>query len=43
MTLRFGAGFHAEAVRIALTSGLSRKQITQDLGVGFSTLKRWIQ
>ena len=35
--------FRAEAVRIALTSGLSRKQVSEDLGVGFSTLSRWIQ
>jgi len=35
--------FRAEAVRIALTSGLSRKRIAEDLGVGFSTLSRWIQ
>ena len=30
--------FRAEAVRIALTSGLSRRQVASDLGVGFSTL-----
>jgi len=35
--------FRAEAVRIALTSGLSRKQVAADLGVGFSTLSRWLQ
>jgi transposase len=35
--------FRAEAVRIALTSGLPRRQIAEDLGVGFSTLARWIQ
>ena len=35
--------FRAEAVRIALTSGLPRKQVAADLGVGFSTLSRWIQ
>jgi len=33
--------FRKEAVRIALTSGLSRRQIADDLGVGFSTLKKW--
>ena len=31
-----------EAVRIALTSGLSRRQVTDDLGVGFSTLNYWV-
>jgi len=35
--------FRQEAVRIALTSGLSRKQVAADFGVGFSTLCRWIQ
>lgn len=35
--------FRAEAVRIALTSGLSRMQVAADLGIGFSTLSRWIQ
>lgn len=35
--------FRAEAVRIALTSGLPGKQVASDLGVGFSTLNRWIQ
>ena len=31
-----------DAVRIALTSGLARKQIADDLGVGMSTLNKWI-
>ena len=35
--------FRAEAVRVALTSGLPRKQVAADFGVGFSTLNRWIQ
>ncbi|QFT95309.1 Transposase (plasmid) [Roseovarius sp. THAF9] len=35
--------FRAEAVGIALTSGLPRKQVAADFGVGFSTLSRWIQ
>jgi transposase len=35
--------FRAEAVRLALTSGLSRKQVAADLGIGFSTLSRWVQ
>jgi len=35
--------FRAEAVRIALTSGLPRKQVASDLGVGFSTLNSWIR
>ena len=28
--------------RIALTSGLSRRQVADDLGVGFSTLNKWV-
>ena len=35
--------FRQEAVRIALSSGLTRKQVSADFGVGFSTLSRWIQ
>ncbi|SLN41288.1 Transposase [Pseudooctadecabacter jejudonensis] len=34
--------FRADAVRIALTSGLTRKQVADDLGVGMSTLNTWI-
>lgn len=34
--------FRQDAVRIALTSGLTRKQVADDLGVGMSTLKKWI-
>jgi transposase len=35
--------FRAEAVRVALTSGLPRRQVATDFGIGFSTLSRWIQ
>lgn len=34
--------FRKEAVRIALTSGLLRRQIADDLGVDFSTLNKWV-
>jgi transposase len=34
--------FRKEAVRIALTSGLSRRQVADDLGVGFSTSNKWV-
>ena len=34
--------FRKNAVRIALTSGLTRKQVADDLGVGMSTLNKWI-
>ena len=33
--------FRQNAVRITLTSGLSRKQVTDDLGAGMSTLSTW--
>ena len=29
-------------MRIALTSGLTRQQVADDLGVGVSTLNKWI-
>ena len=35
--------FRAEAVRLALMSGLSRRQVAVDLGIGFSTLSRWVR
>ena len=35
--------FRHDAVRIALTSGLTRKQVASDLGVGMSTLNKWIK
>ena len=34
--------FRKDAVRIALTSGLSRRQVADDLGGGFSTLNKWV-
>ncbi|MCG6113468.1 MAG: IS3 family transposase, partial [Paracoccus sp.] len=34
--------FCGDAVRIALTSGLSRRQIADDLGVGLSALNKWV-
>ncbi len=33
--------FRKDAVRIALTSGLSRRQVAEDLGVGMSSLNKW--
>ena len=32
----------ADAVRVALTSGLTCEQVASDLGVGFSTLNKWV-
>ena len=34
--------FKQEAVRIALTSGLSRERVAKDLGIGKSTRGNWI-
>jgi transposase len=34
--------FKQEAVRIALTSGLSRQRLASDLGVGLSMLGKWV-
>jgi len=35
--------FKRDAVRIALTSGLTRRQVSSDLGVGMSTLHKWVK
>ncbi|WP_083098655.1 transposase [Pseudophaeobacter leonis] len=35
--------FRREAVRLALTSGRTRREIAGDLGVGLSTLTRWVR
>lgn len=34
--------FRKDAVRTTLTSGLTRRQVADDLGVGLSTLNMWI-
>ncbi len=39
---RFTKEFRDEAVRLALTSGRSRREIAADLGIGLSTLRHWI-
>ena len=39
---RFTPEFRAEAVRLAQTSGRSRREIASDLGIGRSTLRNWI-
>ena len=43
MARRHNDEFRLEAVRIALTSGLTRRQVASDLGVGCSTLSKWIR
>src|SRR3954447_25027594 len=39
---RFTQEFQDEAVRLVETSGRSRREIAQDLGIGLSTLRHWI-
>ncbi len=38
----FTPEFRAEAVRLAQTSGRSRREIAADLAIGLSTLRHWI-
>jgi transposase len=42
MSIKHTEDFKQEAVRIALTSGLPRRRVASDLGVGHSTLGKWI-
>jgi transposase len=39
---RFTKDFEAEAVRLVETSGRTQRAVADDLGVGLSTLVRWI-
>ena len=43
MAKRYTDEFRRDAVRIATTSGLTRPQLSSDLGVGVSTLNKWVQ
>ena len=43
MATSYTEEFRRDAVRIATTSGLTRPQIASDLGVGLSTLNKWVQ
>ena len=43
MAIRFSEEFKADAVRMALSGGVSRRQLATDLGVGFSTLSAWVR
>ncbi len=42
MTLKRTEEFKRDAVRMALTSGLPRKTLASDLGIGLSTLNKWV-
>lgn len=39
---RFTKEFEEEAVRLLRTSGRTKREIADDLGVGLSTLTRWL-
>jgi len=39
---RFGKEYEAEAVRLVETSGRTQREIAEDLGIGLSTLRRWV-
>ena len=43
MAKRYTDEFRRDALRIATTSGLTRPQLSSDLGVGLSTLNKWVQ
>ena len=43
MAPKHNEDFKREAVRIATHSGLTRRQVASDLGVGFSTLGKWMR
>lgn len=39
---RFTKEFEAEAVRLVQTSGRTQREVADDLGIGLSTLVRWV-
>ena len=43
MTIKYTDEFRRDAVRIATSSGLTRPKLASDLGVGLSTLNKWVQ
>jgi transposase len=43
MAIRYTDEFRRDAVRIAQSSGLTRPKVASDLGVGLSTLNKWVQ
>jgi transposase len=43
MAIRRSEEFRRDVVRIALTSGLTRRQASSDFGIGMSTLHKWIK
>ena len=43
MAKRYTDAFQRDAVCMAATSGLTRPQLSSGLGVGLSTLNKWVQ
>jgi transposase len=43
MAKKYTDEFRCDAMRMATTSGLTRPQLSSDLGVGVSTLNKWVQ
>ena len=43
MATKHNEEFRREAIRFALTRGLTRSQVADDLRIGHSTLAKWIQ
>ena len=43
MATKYTDEFRRDAVRTAISSGLTRLQVSSDLGVGLSTLNKWVQ
>ena len=43
MAQRYTDAFRRDAVCIAISSSLTRPQLSSDLGVGLSTLNKWVQ
>ena len=39
---RFTQEFRDEAVRLAETSGRTRREVAEDLGIGLTTLRHWL-
>ena len=43
MAKRYTDEFRRDVVRIAASSGLTRPQLSSDLGIGLATLNKWVQ
>ena len=43
MATKYTEEFRRDAVRMAISSGLTRSQVSSDLGVGLSILNKWVQ